>query len=269
MKQLSRMLGFVAVLVTSAITVSGPARAAIINLGFALDSSGSIDGDWGTITGGLSTALGNIPIGGPDTYRVGVVTFSSSGTETSVYTDVINSAGKLSALQSAVSSAAFLNGATCISCGTTLLTNNFTTAFGAGALTDNTSIMNISTDGFPNGDPITNGTTLQGNLVTDGWNAISAEAIGTFDLSFLDDLVYPQPAFDTSNPGALPDPLTQGFVLQIASAADFPGAINAKIQRIVNNETPLPGALPMFVSGLGAVGGLLWRRKRKARAATA
>ena len=43
----------------------------------------------------------------------------------------------------------------------------------------------------------------------------------------------------------------------------------ATLQVTANGTTPLPAALPMFAGGLGAVGGLLWRRKRKARAATA
>jgi len=32
-------------------------------------------------------------------------------------------------------------------------------------------------------------------------------------------------------------------------------------------ETPLPAALPLFASGIGALGLLGWRRKRKAQAA--
>ena len=34
-------------------------------------------------------------------------------------------------------------------------------------------------------------------------------------------------------------------------------------------ETPLPAALPLFATGLGALGLLGWRRKRKAAAALA
>jgi len=34
-------------------------------------------------------------------------------------------------------------------------------------------------------------------------------------------------------------------------------------------ETPLAAALPLFATGLGALGLLGWRRKRKAAAATA
>jgi hypothetical protein len=36
---------------------------------------------------------------------------------------------------------------------------------------------------------------------------------------------------------------------------------------IPSDPTPIPGALPLFVSGLGAIGLLGWRRKRKAQAA--
>jgi len=35
----------------------------------------------------------------------------------------------------------------------------------------------------------------------------------------------------------------------------------------VTSATPLPAALPLFATGLGAVGALTWRRKRKARTA--
>ena len=259
-------LGLSAFLVASAIAVSVPARAATINLGFALDSSGSITSSgWSTITSGLSAALSAIPVGGGNTYRVSVVSFSTSGLQTNIYTGEIDTAGDLTALQTAVSGAGFLNGNTCISCGTDLLTSQFTTTWGATALTANTSIMNISTDGVPNQGE-TDGSILQSTLTTAGWNAVSAEAIGNFDLTYLKQLVYPGPAATTNDPNALPNPLTQGFILEVADADAYAGAIGSKVQRVVEANTPVPAALPLFASGFGGGALLLWRKKRKAKA---
>ena len=63
------------------VAASAPASADVIQLGFILDRSGSIgQTDWNIITSGLGTAIGNIPVGGPTTYEVSVVTFSDSAT---------------------------------------------------------------------------------------------------------------------------------------------------------------------------------------------
>ena len=43
--------------------------------------------------------------------------------------------------------------------------------------------------------------------------------------------------------------------------------LNDDVFAAAGAETPLPGALPLFTSGLGALGLLVWRRKRKATAA--
>ena len=43
--------------------------------------------------------------------------------------------------------------------------------------------------------------------------------------------------------------------------------LNGDVFAAAGAETPLPGALPLFTSGLGALGLLVWRRKRKATAA--
>jgi hypothetical protein len=42
---------------------------------------------------------------------------------------------------------------------------------------------------------------------------------------------------------------------------------SGQVQRTVIDPTPLPAALPLFATGLGALGLLGWRRKRKAKAA--
>ena len=44
-------------------------------------------------------------------------------------------------------------------------------------------------------------------------------------------------------------------------------ARSTKSISITVNQTPLPAALPLFATGLGALGLLGWRRKRKAQAA--
>ena len=52
---------------------------------------------------------------------------------------------------------------------------------------------------------------------------------------------------------------------------DFPAFASAEGSFEIGtaSATPLPGALPLFASGLGALGVLGWRRKRKATAALA
>ena len=48
-----------------------------------------------------------------------------------------------------------------------------------------------------------------------------------------------------------------------------PFLVAANVQTAAVAATPLPGALPLFVSGLGALSVMSWRKKRKAQAAAA
>jgi len=43
--------------------------------------------------------------------------------------------------------------------------------------------------------------------------------------------------------------------------------LSTGLSALITTTTPLPAALPLFASGLGAIGVTAWRRKRKARAA--
>jgi hypothetical protein len=64
-----------------------------------------------------------------------------------------------------------------------------------------------------------------------------------------------------------PDPCFSGAACQASGPIVFfdqPVAIGTWTVTI--SETPLPAALPLFASGLGALGLLGWRRKRKAAA---
>jgi hypothetical protein len=59
------------------------------------------------------------------------------------------------------------------------------------------------------------------------------------------------------------------FDLSIFSIFFFNGRVGANVEGNITNltlavsEVPLPGALPLFASGLGVIGLLAWRRKRK------
>jgi hypothetical protein len=46
------------------------------------------------------------------------------------------------------------------------------------------------------------------------------------------------------------------------------GGVSHHVDRFTVTPTPVPAALPLFATGLGALGLLGWRRKRKAQAAT-
>jgi hypothetical protein len=78
------------------------------------------------------------------------------------------------------------------------------------------------------------------------------------------------PAFITNNGGTAADAEATLFAGLLAGRAYFNihtslfggGEIRGFLQ-----ETPIPGALPLFATGLGALGLLMWRRKRKAIAA--
>ena len=47
------------------------------------------------------------------------------------------------------------------------------------------------------------------------------------------------------------------------------GRADIQVTALAASETPLPAALPLFATGLGALGLLGWRRKKKAAATAA
>ena len=73
--------------------------------------------------------------------------------------------------------------------------------------------------------------------------------------------ILPLPIFDIAGPPIRVSGLIVGF--------DAPEAVGTWAITEQLAQTPLPAALPLFATGLGALGLLGWRRKRKASAAIA
>lgn len=246
---------------------SDKAEAAIINLGFAIDSSGSVGSSgWNTQITGLAAALDSIPTSGANQYRVGVVAFN--GGARTIVSPTIVTAGNIAGIKNAITSEAFSSGGTFIGAGINLLVSDFNAA---GYQASETSLMNVTTDGFssPTGDAAARDAALAA-----GWEGISAECIfvcstenSTGTQNLLNTVVSPVPALFVTDTNALPNPLNQSFVLQINSFADYEAAIKAKVGRIVidtggggTTPVPLPAGLPLMLGGLA----VLYAVRRKA-----
>lgn len=242
------------------------ASAALIDLGFSLDASGSVGSfNFNTTRTALANALSVIPTSGPNEYRIAVTTFAN-GSSTIVIPTIVTAAN-IAALQTAVSNAVYTGGGTDTAGAITDLSNLFRlSATGYGA----TTLLNITTDGQPN-DQAAAVAAAQAALVA-GVDGISFEAVGSgiSSMSALNDMAAiagPGTGVIVTDLTALPNATVQGFVIPVSDFAGYSAAISAKIGKIVDDTgggtpvVPLPAGLPLLLTGIAGFIGLRVRRR--------
>lgn len=226
--------------IAGSVAATAPANAAVIQLGFILDESGSIgSGNYTIIKNGLAGAIGSlIPTDG--SYEISVVSFDSAA-QTIVNHVLIDSVAARNSVVTAIQNAVYNGGGT-----------NFTPAFNlmssvlqGSSQSISSTYVNFATDGATS--DAAGAVTARDNLINNaGVDNLSIEAIGTgVQSAYLQNSIcYPGPC-DTAAPFNFP---TQGFYIAVANAQGYADAIGNKIQVVIG--VPEPTTVALIALGL-------------------
>ncbi len=243
--------------------------AASIDLGFAIDASGSVgSGNFNLTRNALADALSNIPTVGANEYRIAVTRFSFGASI--IIAPTVVTADNIASLQDTLRATNYIGGGT----NTSGAIDSLTSAFQATGSLGDTTLFNITTDGRPNSQTATETAAL--NAFNAGVDGISFEALGgglnSGDLENMRRIASIGTTGGVSSAGAIltdadniPTVTETGFVIRVEDFSDYQFAINAKVEEVVQDveppSVPLPASIPLLLSGLGACGVLRLRRK--------
>lgn len=248
--------------IAASVTGVAPANAGVIELGFVLDSSGSITAaGWDTIRDGLSGAVNLIPVTGPDIYEVSVVTFATTAT-ININSVSVNSLAARTALAAQIAALPFLGSTTNFQDAFNKMQTALTDGIGTPASAADASYVNFSTDGVPNAigaggtaatQPVAEaaGATARNAFIAAGIDNLSVEGIGgAVNVGYLTgSICSPQPC-DTTIPFNFP---AQGFYLGVPDPTAYANAIGNKV-RLVTRQLPEPGTLALLGVAFAGMG---------------